>query len=393
LATSIEFGKGALIRSLGVIDQFNSMKEILFFLICFIKVSGMYSQSTFINDMKYGDNILADDSSIFVSGHNFREDGWGRISILYRFDHDLKENWKVTLDSAHTNTIDEIKLWKENIIITGIYGKKTGEIEDAERYIKILNLKGDVIFETNLGMSTSITTNLLIINNTLYLGYKKSSSIYYSERLTTSTNAVVELDLNSKKFSIMTHDLIDSDPQIIVSDNSNIFIAGECRNAKKSYNPEVFFHKVKNDKSPILNIIPADKLEGLAEIIYKKNQFVVLSYSNPYVKNQEPYLRFDNLNKSGTLIKTSTKSFSDYGWDWISSYFPDVENDFWVLIRKKDQFFYFVKLDSDGTVLFEVKATINNASSYDFVIIKNKIVHLMSEGVGNKTKVQIEPFR
>lgn len=335
-------------------------------------------QTIDLKGIEWGNKVIANDSTIIVAGFTFRNDGHGQTAVLYSFNPALHKKWEIRLDKFQTNTIDRLAFYKGSIILTGIYGVRTSDYVKAERYIKILNLKGKLINETNIGQADGKVTNMIILNDKLYFGYTKSSS-YYADMMTTSRNAVVEFDLNTKKYSISEHYLVRSTTDRITSNSKDVFISGEQYKTEKYNVTETYFHN-NAFAGAITNILPADKMEGLAQIVYEKDQFVLFSYSNPFIENQERYLRIDYLNKLGSLEKTVSLNFSQLGLLSISLDFPYIENQFWAYAFKTDEKSYFIRFDTLGKIIETIPSAMEDgATSSDFYVTPTRIIHLLRQ--------------
>ena len=363
------------------------MKINLFFLTFILIIPlNIFGQEIEIANLEWGKKVIANKTKIVVAGFNYKEDGYGQSASLICYDKKLKESWRLNLDKEHTNTIDVLTFWDDKIIISGTEGERANKFLKTNRFIKIIKENGEYISEINIGSSTGKATNMIIENNHLYLGYKKSSSIYYSEMMKTSTNAVVKVNLTDMAYNISEYYLQRSTPELIVLNDKAVFVSGTQYKTEKYNVTETFFHNT-SDSGSIDNIIPADKMEGLANGITTKNGFTLLSYSNPNVENQDKYLRLDNLNSNGQLLKTKNILFKDLGWTHIGLYFPNIENEFWLYVTKENQKSYYVLLDSTGKELKSIESNTEQAISTDFVTNSKKIIHLIREEDRVKLKI------
>lgn len=345
-----------------------------------------YSQEVEISNLQWGKKVVANEDIVIVSGMNYKEDGYGTSVSLVCFDLQLKKIWELNFNKEQTNTIDVLTFWNDKIIVSGTQGEKANQYSNTNRFIKVLSLNGDSLAEINIGSSTGKSTNFIIDNNHLLLGYKKSSSIYYSDMMQTSKNAVVKINLTNMSYSISEHYLSRSTPEIILFKDKNLFICGEQYKNEKYNVTETFFHNI-NSESSIKNILPAETMEGLGSGIVTKIGFTLLSYSNPFIANQDRYIRLDYLDPLGELLNTKILLFKDLGWTHIDLNIPSIENEFWLYVIKEDQKSYYVQLDSEGREINSIKSDTESATSTDFAINSKKIIHLIREE--DKVKLKI----
>ncbi|CAL2085863.1 hypothetical protein [Tenacibaculum sp. 190524A05c] len=323
------------------------MKTIFKIFLLTLTSFNSFSQEIKIPELNWGTRVIANDESIVVSGISFKNNRTEKFASLICYDLELNKIWQLTLDSKQTNSVDTITFWENKIIISGTEGKEDNQSVKKTRFIKIISSDGKNLAEINIGNSTSKSTDFIIQKNTLFLGYKKSSSINYGDMMKTSMNTIVEVNLTNLKYKIYEHYLNRSTPEFIFASNKNIFICGE-QFKNDDYNvTQTFFQNIKNTK-PIDNLLPADKMESLGSGITTKNGFILVSSSNIYEKKAYEYLRIDALNFKGKLRETKIIPFKELGWLDRTPDFLNIENKLWFRVKKEDKKTYLVQLNSSG---------------------------------------------
>lgn len=349
-------------------------KTLLIFLLFAIKTA--MGQTIEIEKIENGKKVYSDESIVLIVGYNFKSDGYGQLSIIQAYDTTLRSIWTFTLDDNQTNTIDQIKIFKNQIIFTGLVGVRDGNNLKAKRYIKILDLKGQVILDKDLGTSTYPCSNLSIIDNTIFFSHQRCETTLFADMMYKSKNIFVEFNLTTKKFKSQEHYLSRSQPVYVTQTNKKYYLFGEQYKDEKFKVTQTFIKTF-----PITNnevIIPADKMESIGKIVNNENGFTIVSYSNPFVENQERYLRFDKLDSNLNLISTKFITFANLGWYHIYLEFPSIENEIWFYTFISDKETKFVRLNENGDKIEEINSNILDGSN-DFCLTRNNIYHLYKE--------------
>ena len=112
--------------------------------------------------------------------------------------YNLNSKWSYTLKNKQENIIDQAIFHENSIIISGFEGTRIkNKSLDAQRFIRVLDLNGNVNFEAKLGLSNYSCTNMLIKNRKLYFGFLKKSSPDFGDL--DSKMVLLELNLDTKK--------------------------------------------------------------------------------------------------------------------------------------------------------------------------------------------------
>lgn len=180
------------------------------------------------------------------------------------------------------------------LFFTGLKGKTTRNNLETDRYIKILNLKGKIIFDKNIGTSIYGCSNLVVQKENVFLCFQRCETSYFSDMMHKSKNILVQCNLKNKKVNIQEHILVRSQPKFLTIFNNRYLVFGEQYKNEKYNVTQTFIKKFPNTEKEI--IIPAEKMESISKIVTYEGGFAIISYSNPYVKNQERYLRIDKLD-------------------------------------------------------------------------------------------------
>jgi hypothetical protein len=284
--------------------------------------------------------------------------------------------WTFTLDDNHTNTIDRIKIFENKIIFTGLVGQRDGNNLKTNRYIKILDLNGKKILDENIGSSTYPCSNLSLKDNIIFFTHQRCETTLFADMMYKSKNILIEYNLKTKKLKSQEHYLIRSQPNFTTEKNKKYYLFGEQYKSEKFNITQTFVKTFPNTNK--VSILPADKMESIGKIATMKNGFTIVSYSNPFVENQERYLRFDKLDFDLKMKSTKFLNFSKLGWYHIYLEFPVIENELWFYTFKSQKEAAFVRLNENGEKIEEVKSNILDGSN-DFCVTTSNIYHLYKE--------------
>lgn len=330
-------------------------------------------QTRDLPSIDWGKNIVANDSVVLVTGFRYAKDGYGQVSTVQAFDAALNPKWTFTLDAKHTNTVDRILIRENRIFLTGLEGERDRRSLKTDRYVKILDMNGSQLLHKNLGPSTYPCTNLGIDGDVLFFGYQRCETPLFADMMSKSKNIVVELDVKRNTVKFKEHTLVRSKPDFITKEGDNYLMFGTQYKDEKFKVTETF---VVNFSSPVqTSVLPAERMENVAKVATSKNGSVIVSYSNPFVENQEKYLRFDYVDNQLRLKKTKEIKFSTLNWRHMYLEFPSVENEFWFYVFRDGNNAFFLKLDEEGNQLEEIKSNILDGSQ-DFCLTKRNVYHL-----------------
>lgn len=334
------------------------------------------AQTIEIGEIENSKLIYANDSMVFVVGYNYKPDGFGQLSRINAYDTSLNFKWTYKLDESHTNTIDKVLINNDRIIFTGLIGERTGNNLKTDRYIRVLNLKGEIFFDQNIGTSTYYCSNLLVYKDEVSLCFQRCETTYFSDMMYKSKNVLVQCNLKNKKIKIDEHFLIRSQPEFLKITNNKYLLFGEQYKNEKFNVTQTFIKTFPIAEKEI--ILPAEKMESISKVVSSKDGFAIVSYSNPFVENQERYLRLDIVDSNLRLLTTKTIPFSKLGWYHINLYFPIIENEFWFYSFKSENEASFSKLNENGEITEEIKSNIVDGSN-NFFPTKEFIYHLYKE--------------
>jgi hypothetical protein len=333
-------------------------------------------QTINVENIENGRQVFSNESLVLVVGYSYKSDGYGQLSIIQAYDTTLNLKWTFTLNDNHTNTIDKIRIADRKIIFTGLVGERDRNNLKTNRYIKALDFNEKKILDENIGTSTYSCSNLSIDGNIVFFSYQKCETTLFSDMMYKSKNVLVEYDLTTKKLEFQEHFLIRSQPVYVTLINKKYFLFGEQYKNEKYNVTQTFIKSFPNENNEVF--IPSDKMESVGKIVKNQNGFTVVSYSNPFVENQERYLKFDKVDFNSKLESTKYLLFSKLGWFHIYLEFTSVENELWFYAFKSDKEAAFIRLNEKGETIEEIKSNILDGSN-DFYATRDFIYHLYKE--------------
>lgn len=349
------------------------MKHTIIILISLFYFLQLQGQEKHLSEIDWGNKVRIKENRIFAFGNKYFKKN-SSFSTLYCLNNDLKTIWTLKLDSYHTNTIDEIAFWNDNIIITGVLGERTSQTENATRYVYIISQNGKITKKINLGSSTGKCTNLIINGNELSICYKYCSTIYYAEMMNTSFSKIALVNLKNYSVKYFQHFLERSTPEKLLKHLKSTFVIGSQYKNEKYNVTENFIHNIQ-DKNRITKVFKADSLENFANAMSDKEGITIFSYSNPFSTSNN-YFRIDYLDNEGKTTNQKLIKFEDLEIKTISLYIPKSLDTLWVYGGATDDKNYFFKLNRFGELIDKIQADSLEINSYDYSIENNKIIHL-----------------
>lgn len=338
-------------------------------------MNSINAQTIELNEFENGKNITSNENLVIVNLYDYKKDGYGQNSTLVAFDNKLMKKWEFKLDLKHTNIIDKVLITNNSIIFTGIEGERDNQTLNTNRFIRILDLSGKLLYNKNLGKSIYSCTNLLVIKNKLTFSYQKSSSIHFSNFQDKKT-VFVNLDLVTKSIKFSESFFLRSTPEFNIYINNEYYCIGERYKTEKYNVTESYIKNISQNS--LEKLIPAERMESISRIISSEKKLTLFSYSNPFIENQERYIRIDQIDFLGNVISKKEHAFSKLGWFHIYLKCTAIENEAWFYVFKTNEDAFFMKINSKGDIKEEIKSNIGDGS-IDFSLNSENVFHLFKE--------------